>query len=206
MLISYLWRERDRDVFASRRWWRSWAKRIYTAPALIRTSLQQWWLRFHTAQIECPVFLSPSQFNGKVGNLTVGRNSFLGRITVHLHARVEVGRNVVINDGVVLMTASHDLGDPGWRSVAKPIVVEDYAWIATNALILPGVTIGYGAVVGAGAVVRQDVPKYALVTGNPVTLTEDARCKDLQYRPTSFLPLFRAWVGGENSGNGASHN
>ena len=49
----------------------------------------------------------------------------------------------------------------------KPIVIEDYVWIATGAMILPGVTVGEGAVVAAGSVVTKDVPPWTVVAGNP---------------------------------------
>jgi len=68
-----------------------------------------------------------------------------------LHDEVRIGSHVCINDGVVILTASHDVNDPHWRAVTKPVVIDDYAWIATGATILPGVRIGRGAVVGASA-------------------------------------------------------
>ena len=49
----------------------------------------------------------------------------------------------------------------------KPIVIEDDVWIGARACILPGVTIGHGAVIGACAVVSKDVPPYAVLVGNP---------------------------------------
>ena len=63
-----------------------------------------------------------------------------------------------INDGAVLLTATHSLTDPAWSLTIDPIEIGAYAWIAMNAIILPGVSIGQGAVVGAGAVVRRNVP------------------------------------------------
>ena len=64
-----------------------------------------------------------------------------------------------------------------------------------RATILPGVTIGYGAVVGAGAVVTKDVPPLAVATGNPATLRLDVRPRDLDYDPVIFLASYEAWVG-----------
>ena len=52
----------------------------------------------------------------------------------------------------------------------KPIVIEDDVWIGARVIILPGVHIGTGAVVGAGAVVTKDVPDYAVVGGNPARI------------------------------------
>ena len=52
-------------------------------------------------------------------------------------------------------------------SYGRPIVIEDKAWIGINSTILPGVRIGYGAIVGAGSVVTKDVPPMTVVAGNP---------------------------------------
>ncbi|MGD0261634.1 MAG: acyltransferase [Verrucomicrobiota bacterium] len=112
-----------------------------------------------------------------------------------MHASVEIGSCVCINDGVQILTASHDVRSPNWPLIAQPIVVRDHAWIAVNALILPGVTIGRGAVVGAGAVVAKDVPDYAVVVGNPAQVRVNARCHELNYNPTCFLGFQAAWLG-----------
>ena len=57
--------------------------------------------------------------------------------------------------------------------VAKPIVIEDNVWIGGGAILLPGVTIGRNAVVGAGAVVSRDVPANAVVAGNPARVIRE---------------------------------
>lgn len=93
------------------------------------------------------------------------------------------------------MSASHCLDDPGWGMFSKPITIDDYAWIAVGALILPGVRIGRGAVVGAGAVVSRDVPAFAVATGNPARILENRRIRQLDYSPVNSLAGFRAWCG-----------
>ena len=72
-----------------------------------------------------------------------------------------------IGEDVRLLTGSHDIGSVHFDLVTKPISVGDAAWIATGAIILPGVTIGEGAVVAAGAVVTKDVEPWTVVGGNP---------------------------------------
>jgi galactoside O-acetyltransferase len=58
-----------------------------------------------------------------------------------------------------------------WTGVKHaPIIIKDKAWIGFNCIILKGVTIGEGAVVGAGSVVTENVPDYAVVAGNPARL------------------------------------
>lgn len=82
---------------------------------------------------------------------------------------ITIGRDVRISNYVVLETAQLDVHDmtSGHVHICKPIVVGDHVWIATGAIILPGVTIGDGAVIAAGAVVSRDVPAYHLAKGVP---------------------------------------
>ena len=53
------------------------------------------------------------------------------------------------------------------KIIAKPVVINDDAWIGTHAVIMPGVTIGKGAIVGAGSIVTKNVEAYTVVVGNP---------------------------------------
>ena len=55
----------------------------------------------------------------------------------------------------------------GWNIYARPVKIEDGAWIGGGAIILPGVTIGRNAVIGAGAVVTKDIPANAVAVGSP---------------------------------------
>ena len=70
-----------------------------------------------------------------------------------------------------LITINHD-PNPDNRSATygRPIVIEDKVWIGINATILPGVKIGYGAIVGAQSVVTHDVPPMTVVGGNPARI------------------------------------
>lgn len=80
---------------------------------------------------------------------------------------ITIGNDVVFSPGVCIYAASHDYNHPDFVDTAKPVVIGDGAWIAANTIILPGVTVGRGAVVGAGSVVSRSVPDYAVVAGNP---------------------------------------
>ncbi len=119
-----------------------------------------------------------------------GHDSFiLGRITVYspenisigtwskinegalLNARAEIkiGNHVHISPYAILNTGGLDLSVHYSKRnhVSKPIKIEDGVWIGSNAIINPGVTLGQGSVVGAGAVVTSDVPEYTVVAGVP---------------------------------------
>jgi maltose O-acetyltransferase len=105
---------------------------------------------------------------------SVGSDTFItGPLHVNLTAPVRVGSNVNIGHDVVLLTVDHEIGPQsrraGWSERA-PIDIGDGAWIGSRATVLPGVTIGRGAVVAAGAVVTQDVAPHTLVGGVPARL------------------------------------
>lgn len=69
-----------------------------------------------------------------------------------------------------------------FKYIEGKVVIDDYAWVSTNAMIMPGVTIGEGAVVAAGAVVTRNVEPYAIVGGVPAKKIGE-RNKDLDYTP-----------------------
>lgn len=102
---------------------------------------------------------------------TVGARTFINYGAVVLDAApVTIGANVQIGPGVQLLTPLHPL-DPierrSGRESAKPVTVEDDAWLAAGVIVLPGITIGAGTVVGAGSVVTRDLPPRMLCAGNP---------------------------------------
>lgn len=78
-----------------------------------------------------------------------------------------IGNNVDIAQEVNIWTEQHDYNDPNYKAVGSPVVIEDYVWLASRATVLPGVTIGRGAVVACGAVVTKDVPPLSIVGGVP---------------------------------------
>ena len=80
---------------------------------------------------------------------------------------ISLGSRVIVSQGAFLCSATHDYTDPAYALTGKRITVEDDCWIAAEAFIGPGVTIGQGAVVGARAVVVKDVPPWTVVAGNP---------------------------------------
>lgn len=190
----YLWRNRERPTNL-RRWIKVWAKRGFQMFNLWRLFLRTMLFRWRGASIGSLVVLGRSRIEGKATQLSIGQESSLGRCIIALHDRVTIGRRVTINDGVILLTATHSLTDPCWSHKKAPIVIGDYAWVATNAIVLPGVVIGRGAVVGAGAVVRRNVPDYSIVSGNPATTHASQRTTDLRYSPVLWNAPLEAWVG-----------
>lgn len=113
-----------------------------------------------------------SGLEGFYDKLTIGRGVVSGaKATINLDAEVWLGKNVSLGPNVIIYTGTHPLGPGSQRRlsevVAKPVRIEDGCWIGLAAIILPGVTIGQGSVVAAGAVVMEDVPPNSYVEGNP---------------------------------------
>jgi maltose O-acetyltransferase len=171
-------------------------KRLYHVPGLCSFAWRRWSLRAMGHDI-APLTSLPPRLAGGPGILRVGRETAIASsVSISLHADVTIGSRVAINDGVQLLTGSHDTLDPGWKTFAKPIVIKDYAWIAVCSIILPGVTIGRGAVVGAGSVVGIDIPDYSIVSGNPARQIS-RRNSALAYSPIRNVAAFEAWLGRE---------
>ena len=197
-MLQYLLKNRSRPPAGSRAFFAVWAKRLQTLPTLLRFSTRRWNLVRKGAQIAESACIGDGTMVGRPSNLRVGDFSFIGRAELMLHGELNIGANVCINDGVIILTATHDVDDPAWRQIAKTVHIEDYAWIASHAKILPGVRIGRGAVVGACAVVSKDVPPGAIVVGNPARILNKKRPEELTYRPVSFLAFQGAWLNGAN--------
>jgi maltose O-acetyltransferase len=101
----------------------------------------------------------------------IGHDTFTtGPLRIDLDAAVDIGDGVRIGHDVLLLTVDHEIGPSRGRcgpNVAGPIRVGDGAWLSSRCIVLPGVTVGAGAVVAAGAVVTHDVPADTLVAGVP---------------------------------------
>lgn len=118
-----------------------------------------------------------------------GRKIFLGQRNIInfgclLDGRkheIRTGHDVSIGPEASILTLGHDPNSPCFEDRGGPIAIGSHAWIAYRAIVLPGVTIGEGAVVAAGAVVSKDVPAFAVVAGNPARTVSQRNC-DLTYR------------------------
>ena len=112
-----------------------------------------------------------------VGRLTVGEGSLINR-GVYLDNRggITIGQNVSIAHDAKLYTMGHDPHDPTFATKAAPIRLDDHAVVFAGAMLMPGVHIGQGAVVMAGAVVTKDVPPGRMVGGNPAVDLGERGC------------------------------
>jgi maltose O-acetyltransferase len=116
-------------------------------------------------------------------NCIYGENIYLGNhVFFNLNCmiidnnRVEIGDHGMVGPGVQIYTAAHPLDaesrDQGWEET-RPVTIGNSVWIGGSAILLPGVTIGDQAVIGAGAVVTKDVPARVVVAGNPAKIIRE---------------------------------
>jgi maltose O-acetyltransferase len=115
---------------------------------------------------------------GCVTRLRIGSRTIIAPgVTFGLDASISIGHGVSIGPGATLHTGTHALGPGSQRMSPTPeprsIVIDDGVWIGMHALVLPGVRIGQGAVVAAGAVVLEDVAPNTLVAGNPARVVRE---------------------------------
>ena len=120
-----------------------------------------------------------TQLNGNFScdygyNIEVGKNFYMNFNGVILDCgKVTIGDYVMIGPNVTICTAGHPIDAETrytYEEFAKPVNIGDKVWIGANALILPGITIGDGAVVGGGSVVTKNVPAHCVVAGNPAKI------------------------------------
>lgn len=116
--------------------------------------------------------------NIKIGAGTIiGYGAFLdGR------APLIIGNHVDIASEVMIYNSEHDLTDPKMTAREEPVLIGDYCFIGPRAIILPGVTIGRGAVIAAGAVVTRDVEEKTIVGGIPAREIGKRKIGELNYR------------------------
>ena len=116
------------------------------------------------------------------GGVTIGDRCNINRgVTLDGRGGLTIGSDVNISPEVTVLTGYHDPNSPTFDAVPGPVVISDRAWLATRAFVLPGASIGEGAIVAAAAVVHGDVPAWTIVGGNPAKVIGQ-RSPDAQVR------------------------
>lgn len=101
-------------------------------------------------------------------NITIGSTTTIGHnCTLDGRGGLTIGNNVNFSSEVMVWTMQHDPQCSKFGLEFAPVVIEDYAWVSCRAIVLPGTTIGKGAVVAAGAVVTKSVEPFTIVGGIP---------------------------------------
>ena len=122
-------------------------------------------------------------------NVEIGINSSINRkCYIDSRGGIKIGDNVSISPEVHLITAQHNINDALFTYVTEPIVLDDYVFIGTRVIVLPGVHLAKGCVVASGAVVTKSFPEYSVVAGVPAKIIS-TRNKELNYS-CKWMPPF----------------
>jgi acetyltransferase-like isoleucine patch superfamily enzyme len=178
-LINYLTNYIVKSVpsFGLRRWWYSRVLGIEIG-------------RGAGVHLGCYVwFYGPGQI--RRDGVRIGAYSRINRdCCLDVRGSIWIGDNVSISPEVMILTAAHGVDDPEFRVETRRVVIEDHVYVGSRALILPGVTLGRGSVVAAGAVVTRDVPPLAIVAGVPARPVGTRSSEATSYVLDAPLPLF----------------
>lgn len=144
-------------------------------------STNKWtrWSRFIRRLVVSHVFdscgkgvnIEKGAYFGDGSQIKIGDYSGLG-VNCNVHGPLSIGHHVMMGPDVVILTQTHlfdrldlPMTEQGW--IIRPVVIGNDVWIGMRSIIMPGVHVGDGAIIGAGAVVTRDVPPYSIVGGIP---------------------------------------
>jgi maltose O-acetyltransferase len=117
-----------------------------------------------------------------IGNIECGKNTVINfGCYLDNRRKIIIGNNVGIAHNTKIYTLGHDIDDPEFKTKGKSVVLEDNVFVFSNVLVMPGVTIGEGAIVLPGSVVVRDIPSYEVWGGNPAKKIK-ARSKNIDYK------------------------
>lgn len=155
---------------------------------LLPNPLRKWYLRCFGIRIGDKSSIHRGCKFFHVGKFEMGCNSVVN-FGCYLDNRrgITIGNNVGIAHNTKIYTLGHNLESSEFETKGAPVVIEDNAFVFSNALIMPGVTIHEGAIVLAGSVVTKDVEAWTIVGGNPAK-----KIKDRQ-RKIAYLQRYNYW-------------
>lgn len=116
-------------------------------------------------------------------NIVIGKDTIIGdQCFLDGRAKLQIGNHTDIASQVLIYNSKHDINDVEFRAIESPVEIGDYVFIGPRAIILPGVKIGKGAIVAAGAIVTRDVEKGKIVAGVPAKEIGERKLKEFTYR------------------------
>jgi acetyltransferase-like isoleucine patch superfamily enzyme len=115
--------------------------------------------------------------------IRIGKDTIIGeQVVLDGRDNLIIGDHVSFATGVMIYNAEHDLNHPDFKAKTEPVAIEDYVFIGPRSIILPGVTVGKGAIVAAGAVVSKNVEPFTIVGGVPAKHIKERDLKNPAYK------------------------
>lgn len=116
-------------------------------------------------------------------NIEIGEDSIIGdRAFLDGRAPLTIGNHVDMASEVMIYNSEHDIDDQNFKAIEESVRIGDYAFVGPRAIIMPGVEIGRGAIIAAGAVVTKSVAEFEVVGGIPAKKIRDRSNKTLNYK------------------------
>ena len=141
-------------------------------------------LRAFGARIGKHVLLKPGVRIKFPWRLDIGDDSWVGEdVWIDNLARVQIGANCCLSQGVYICTGSHDWGEQNFDLIVKPVIIGNGAWLASRSVIGPGVAVGEGAVLTLGSVATSNLPAWGIYRGVPATLIKQRRIGRIKESP-----------------------
>ena len=151
--------------------WQCFSLVFFRTPCPLPSALRVTLLRAFGARIGNSVVIRAGVNITFPWRFEAGDHVWIGEdVTILTLARVTIGSHVCVSQKAYLCTGSHDFRSETFELQTRPVTVGDRVWIAAQTFIAPGVRIGEGSMVCAGAVVIENVPERSIVRGNPATV------------------------------------
>ena len=133
-------------------------------------------------------------------NIEIGNNVYIGFEGLFFgYGGIKIGEGSIIAHRVEIMTRNHNYDSEDLRAIPydsryilKPVIIESNVWIGSNVKITPGVTVGEGAIIAMGSVITKNVPRFAVVGGNPAKVIKyrnEDRYIELKEKDLIYLKL-----------------
>lgn len=131
-------------------------------------------LRLFGARIGIGVHIYPGVKIWAPWNLDIrDKAGIASGVNLYSQGTITIGKYAVVSQGSHVCAGTHDYETPGFPLITKPIQIDDFAWVAADVFIHPGVRIGEGAVIGARSVVSRDIPQWKIAVGFPCEVIKD---------------------------------
>lgn len=140
---------------------------IHTSPHFAFGWRRFWW-RVFGAKVGKGVRIGHNTVCHYPWKVTLGDNVWLGDgANLYSMDRITIEDHAVVSQGAYICTGTHDPKDPTFPVLTRPVTIRRGAWVTLNAVVLPGVTVGTGAIVGVGAVLTKDAEDWGVYLGVP---------------------------------------
>jgi putative colanic acid biosynthesis acetyltransferase WcaF len=147
---------------------------FFISPIIPSSSLKKMLLRLFGAKIGTGVIFKPGINIKYPWKLIIGDYSWIGeKVWIDNLATVEIGNNVCISQGAMLLTGNHNFSSTTFDLIIKKIILEDGVWIGAQSIVCPGIICGTHAILSVNSVATKNLEAYKIYQGNPAVFIKE---------------------------------